>query len=442
MITRLPEAAQTSARITNDDAQYALDLVKKICNEVGPGLPGSTQERQRAEIIRKELESHLGTENVTVEEFTLAPDAALSPYPGVFCMIMAVLLNISIGRFGLSPWFTSITALIFSLIAPLLFILEFVLMYEFLDPFYPKKQSLNLIGSLRKPETRKVKRLLILSGHHDSALEMTWLRFTGYGFYILNATYGIGSIVLVVVCFIQLVGLIIGNPTVIQLGTLGWVLLVYPIVPAIVFALFLTHGKKNGGIVPGAADNLSACGVVVAMCRFLVENPSYIPEDTEIRFITFGSEEAGVRGSKRYVKCHLEDLKSLDTRLLNYETIAHPQINIIKTDMGGVKHSPEMVKSVVSAAIRAGVPYKVSAPPSIGGGTDAGPFSQAGIKSVTLLPLKGPQQNVAFYHQKCDTPEIVTIEPLLNVLKLTFEWIRLGGEAEPCSTTERSSNHG
>ncbi len=39
----MPEA------ITTDDAQYALDLVKKSAPEVGPGLPGTSQERQRAE---------------------------------------------------------------------------------------------------------------------------------------------------------------------------------------------------------------------------------------------------------------------------------------------------------------------------------------------------------------------------------------------------------
>ena len=37
------------------------------------------------------------------------------------------------------------------------------------------------------------------------------------------------------------------------------------------------------------------------------------------------------------------------------------------------------------------------------------------------------QQMVAFYHQKRDTPEVLTIEPLFNVLKLTFEWVRNSG---------------
>jgi hypothetical protein len=35
---------------------------------------------------------------------------------------------------------------------------------------------------------------------------------------------------------------------------------------------------------------------------------------------------------------------------------------------------------------------------------------------------------VAFYHQKRDVPEVLTIESLSNVLKLTFEWVCCGGE--------------
>ena len=42
--------------VNDNDAQYAFDIVKTICTEVGPGLPGTPQERARAEIIKKELE--------------------------------------------------------------------------------------------------------------------------------------------------------------------------------------------------------------------------------------------------------------------------------------------------------------------------------------------------------------------------------------------------
>ncbi len=84
---------------------------------------------------------------------------------------------------------------------------------------------------------------------------------------------------------------------------------------------------------------------------------------------------------------HLNELKRLVVRLLNFETVAHPEIIILTS-----------------------------------------PYSQAGLRAVTLLPFQVPQHWVAFYQQKADTPEILTIEPLFNVLKLTFEWVRFGGE--------------
>jgi hypothetical protein len=87
-----------------------------------------------------------------------------------------------------------------------------------------------------------------------------------------------------------------------------------------------------------------------------------------------------------------------------------------------------MVNSLVAAAERAGVPYRVQPGPAGAAGTDAGAFSRAGLKAATLMPFQMPQQLVAFYHQTWDRPEVLSIEPLWNVLKLALEWVRGGGE--------------
>jgi len=271
-------------------------------------------------------------------------------------------------------------------------------------------------------------RLLSQRGSRDSARENTRLRYLGTIFYIFSVTFFIGFATLLVMSIIQLTGMIVDNADIVRAGTLGWALLIYPMVPAIIYGLFTIRGRKDGGKVPGAADNLSASALAVAMSRFLVKNPSWIPEDTEIRFISFGSEEAGLRGSRRYVERHLDELTRLDGRLLNIETVAHPEIRILTSERNGtVKVSPEIVKSAVAAAEGAGVPYK-TLPASIGVANDAAPFSQAGLKATTLLPFQTPQQMVAFYHQRQDGPEVLTIEPLWNVLKLAVEWVRSGGE--------------
>ncbi len=420
-----------AAIITSTDAHYALDLVKKICAEVGPGLPGSSQERARAMIIKKELESHLGAGNVASEDFTVSPGSFLGWLPiGAALVLIAALLNVGIGRFEWLPtWLSAGAAFVLTLLTALTGIFQFVLYYEFAEPIFRKKTSVNVIGTLRKPGTRTIKRVLILGGHHDSAYEMTWLRFLGYGYYVAVVTLFAGFIAMLVFSIIQLVGVISGNPGTIQLGTLGRFSLAYPVIPSIIFAAFFNRGTRGGGIVPGASDNLSASALATAMCRFLVRHPEYIPEETEIRFISFGSEEAGLRGSRRYAERHVNELKRLDARLLNFETVTHPTVTILTSDVNGtVKNDPEMVKSVAAAAARAGVPHKVEPFPFGGGGTDAGSFSQFGLKASTLLPFKVPQQMVKFYHQKWDSPDILTIEPFLNVLKLAFEWVRADGE--------------
>lgn len=425
--------------ITNDDAQYAWDFVKTICTEVGPGSPGTIQEWERAAIIKHELEVHLGAGNVVMEEFNVAPGALLgSQRISAIFMLFAALLNFFTGRItGASPWLTATSGTVFAICSVLTYLLEFVFGFELVDPFFKKKQSVNVIGALRKPGTMNVKCLLIVSGHHDSALENIWLRCTGYGFLILSAVFFVGIFSTLVMAITQLAGVITGSDAIIRAGTIGWPFLAFLAAPSLIYALFFNRGDKDGGTVPGAVDNLAASALAVAICRFLVKNPSYMPDDTEIRFISFGSEEAGLRGSRRYVERHMDELKRMDARLLNYEMVAHPEIGILSSDINGtVKNSPEMVKSVVAAAERAGVPFKVR-PAHLGIATDAGPFSRAGLEAVALLPFKVPQQLVAFYHQKWDTPEVLTIEPLLNVLKLTLEWVRTGGEYEEHVTDER-----
>jgi len=416
--------------ITSNDAHYALDIVKKICDTVGPGLPGSSQERARAMMIKDELASHLGDGNVAVEEFTVAPGSFLGWLPvGAFLILLAALLNAFIGKIGgFAPWLTAGISLALSLLTVMTGVFQFVLYYEFAEPLFTKKTSVNVIGTLRKPGTKNVKRLLILGGHHDSALEMTWLRFLGYGYYLAVATLFIGFAVMMVMSAIQFTGTLTGNAGTVSMGTLGWKTMTYPIIPSIIFAAFFNRGYKGGGVVPGASDNLSASALAVSMCRFLVKHPSFIPEDTEIRFVSFGSEEAGLRGSRRYVERHLDELKRMDARLLNFETVTHPMMTILTSDVNGtVKNDPALVQSVADAAARAGVPHKVEPFPFGGGGTDAGSFSQAGLKASTILPFKVPQQMVKFYHQKWDAPDILTIEPFMNVLKTAFEWVSSGG---------------
>ena len=59
---------------------------------------------------------------------------------------------------------------------------------------------------------------------------------------------------------------------------------------------------------------------------------------------------------------------------------------------GTVKNLPEIVKSVVEAAERAGVPFKVK-PATLGTANDSGPFSQEGLKAITYFVIHDEYKN-------------------------------------------------
>jgi hypothetical protein len=422
---RSQATARTRKAPVDADARYALELVERVCKRVGPGLPGSPQERARAAVFANEMRSHLGAANVLIEEFTLAPGACLGVFPiGASLILCAALANVASARLaGTASWAAAVAALALSVMAPTLWLLEFVFELEVVDRFFPKRQSVNVIGRICRPGAKAPKRLVILSGHHDSAPENTWFGLLGYAALVASVIPFAAFIVMPAMSVLQLAGLATGSAAAFHTGTLGWGMLASLVLPAVVYGAFFNRGWRKGGTVPGAADNLSGSAIVVVMSRFFAENPSAIPEDTEVRFVTFGGEEAGLRGSRRYVERHLDELKRLRVRLLNFETIAHPKMTVLSSDVHGtVKSSSELVEGLAAAAERAGVPHEVKRA-FLGVATDAGPFCRAGLDAATVMAFEIPRQLVAFYHQKSDRPEVLDGEALSNGLKIARAWI-------------------
>ena len=63
--------------ITDLDAQYALDIVKTICTRGGSWFARQLHRSGNGRLLlKRNWKSHLGAENVVIEEFTLAPEPA------------------------------------------------------------------------------------------------------------------------------------------------------------------------------------------------------------------------------------------------------------------------------------------------------------------------------------------------------------------------------
>nr|MDO8114982.1 M28 family peptidase [Candidatus Sigynarchaeota archaeon] len=406
----------------HEHAEYAYSIIKKICEEVGPGCPGSPQERARAMIVKDELEKV--TNNVAFENFTFAPNAFLGWYRLSGGLIIFSLVCFYLSLLNTAPLAFAILAFGVALLIFLIMEFEFLYSREFTDRFYKKRGSTNVIGRIGPKEGDETKRILIFSGHHDSALQFTWLRHLKSGFYVTVMVTAVAVMVLVVSTAIHLISVafsLIDAWNVSFVTVLSWT--VFP--AGIIFGMFFTERGHDGGRVPGAVDNLSGVTLAIAVARVLKAYPDIHPPYTEIRIISFGAEEASVRGSRAYVHRHLAELKDHDAVCINFESIVHPEIIIYKSDLNGsLKFDLKTVATVAEAAKQAGVPYSVK-PFSFGGaGTDALSFGRAGLKATSLCSLKPRSDLLSFYHQEFDTPDKVNLVALQNVLQIVIEYLK------------------
>jgi hypothetical protein len=408
--------------VNDDDARYAHDFIKAVCTEIGPGCPCSPQERKRAMKAKEEMNKSV--DSVQVEDFTCAPDAYLGWFKlGALCAVIAMIL-FYLSLTPQNPILYSAIAFALSIFILLLLIFEFILPFQFVDFLFPKKTSCNVVGKIGPPAGGQPKRIIVFSGHHDSAKQFTWLQYLKRGYYVAEAILIIGVLLLAISLATRLITLLAGVPCDWNVNFL--VAVSYTLLPVVVvLAVFFTENGKNGGKVPGASDNLAAVSIVLAIGRILKRHPELVPAGTEIRLVSFGCEEAGERGSTAYAKGHLAELRSADTSVLNFESICRPFMTIFTSDRNGtVQNDPGIVGLVADAATAAGIPHDIKPFYFGGGGTDALPFSAMGIKATSLFSMKIPDQMIEFYHQTHDNYDKIPVEALSNALKIAVAFLQ------------------
>ena len=423
--------------ISKEESDYMYNIIEKIIDECGPRMPGSSQEAKGAEIIKKELEKTC--DDVVIETFTFHPRANLG-----WINIALILTLLSFGLFFLIrlflesywPLILAAVLLLFTFIPVLLLWEEFLNYKEFIDPLFKKGESQNVIGKIKTQG--ELKKIIIFSGHHDSALQFNLLKYLKLG-YVIVILLGIGILILwflisivffIISLFIFLVDFAIIYDFFFYIAI--W-LLIIGAVPIILLFFFVSPGEKANK-VPGAVDNLSAVSVVLGLGRYLKNHRDIIPKNTEIRLASWGSEEAFLRGAFRYVEAHLEELKKYDTVCVNMDALqqADNLMIIEKEPTTRTIFNKEVVQSLVEAGDLVNLKVKTSSfggssfieklYGQISGGTDAAAFAKAGIKSTTISSLS--LLTIAkFYHQDTDTLDKIEKGTLENVLKLCIGYL-------------------
>ncbi|MBY9016521.1 MAG: M28 family peptidase [Candidatus Lokiarchaeota archaeon] len=420
-----------SIEISKEDSEYMYNLVKRIVDEVGPRMPCSPQEAEGANIIKEELAKCC--DEVSLESFKCHPKAFLG-----WIKMIVIIVPISMISYLLMQLASEMIWLtVFSIISFVLVLLSLVIMWEeffnyreFIDRLFRKKPSQNVVGKF-KAQQKEGEKIIIFSSHIDSALQFNLLKVLKWGF--LPLAFGAILIILIwlILSTINLTLMIIGFidlKSTFFLPTI-WLLIIGS--PCYVSLFFFVPSGEKGNIVPGAVDNLSSCSVIVGLGRYLKQHRDIIPENTEIRLISFGCEESGLRGAFRYASAHLDELKKKNTVVFNMDGLETPdQFLVIEYEpTTRTKHSEEVVNKILRAAEMSNVNAKKFGAGKLektvgrlSGGSDAAAFSKAGIKAGFLNSADWKTRS-SYYHQSTDTPDKIRKGTLENALRICLTFI-------------------
>lgn len=424
--------------ISKEDSDYMYNFIQRIIDECGPRMPCSPQEAKSAELIKKELEETC--DKVTIEPFTCHPRAALGCIRiTIVLIIFSFILFFLIQMFLNSYWALILAIITFCInfIAVLIIWYEFFNYREFIDPLFKKRESQNVIGKINSKN--EIKKIIIFSAHHDSALQFNLLRYLKYGYLIVNFL-GLGILfiwffVSVVFLILTLFTIIIGSAIIYDIFFVIalWFIIIGSI-PLILLFFFVSFGEKANK-VPGAVDNLSAVAVILGIGRYLKNHKELIPPNVEIRLISFGCEEAFLRGAYRYVEKHLDELKTYDVECINMDALQKTEYLTIsdKEPTTRTIHSEEVVQKLLKTAELVNIKVKTAGLGGgsfiekimglLGGGTDATAFSKAKIKASTITGLSLLQM-VHFYHQETDTLDKIEKGVLESVAKICIGYLK------------------
>ncbi len=375
----------------NQIMKYQREFIRRIIDRCGPRLPGSEEENRAAGIIADEFMSVTG--NAVVEEFSYAAKACIGAIPAIGAGLMMA------GIFFF--WFPLVTLILTA--ALLIFAVPQIILYrEWFDPLFPKSTSRNVYSIIDPPGGAKyVRATLVLSAHIDSSWHCPpFAEKSHLARYKLN--YGVISAIMLLLLSAARLG---GTEFLGLLPwSMWWTMLMVPLLyPGFYFLFrYLVYDKSVAS--PGAMDDLSGIAVTLGLAKIYRAQRKKRPRNIRILLVAFGAEEAGLRGSRAFIRQHRNDLLAGDVWVLNVDGVADKDefLCIEGEAWQMVRYDREYVKTVESLMKEMGLRYTRWIMDA--GGTDGAEFAKAGItKAITVVAQdRTPRSN---YHTRYDTLE-------------------------------------
>ena len=410
-----PKLLDKTVMIHTTHAKDTLLFTSDIIDKFGPRLTGTSACEKAGDAIHANLSKYCDT--AVKEEFETCPNSfmAFMKIFGIVYVCFSPLLLI--GRVGIYLAGFGFT------FATLYAYLHFVQYKETFNFLFKKKSGSNIIGKISP--RMEIKRRVIVAGHHDSAKVMNFMATPKlqkwYGPRIitgLSIFFGINGLILVWAVIDAVTGI---TPQFVK-----YLPLIFLIGAPAVLQFYFFNSKK---VSPGAGDNMIAVAITCKLAelygtaKMAGKNPL---GHTELVFISFDAEEAGIRGSRAYVKKHLDDLKSIPTFLFNMDSIYHvDELSFLQSDINQiVQLSDSMIKDCQNIAQKLGYPTTKGNIAWGGGATDAAEFGRHGIEATTLLGMENHViRDHLVYHTEEDTPDKIELEAVLASLRIANQYI-------------------
>ena len=382
-------------------------LLKRVIDEIGPRPSCSDEEKRLGRLLVEEWKPFC--DRVDVETFTCSPTAFLG-----FIRVSVLLYFAAVVLY----WFYPLASFIIAAVSFSIVFFELLRYREFVDFLFPRRQGENIMGTIR-PKGEATRRVIV-SAHMDSAYEFNLI------YYLRNAIIPITEIavagLVIALCgsLAKTIAHFYGFADTTAFTVVGYAMIAFT--PIMGLFLFF-HVYKP---VPGAMDDMAGVAVVAGLGKYLEEAKragDWLPERTEVVLLATSSEEAGLRGAKRYVSKHLQEMKTTPTHGLFLDGIYDEKyLTVSNRELcTGVKHDPGLVKMAQDVAASRNWPIATRMLPI--GGTDASAFSVKGIPAV-CLHCQDTSRAVPNYHTRDDTYEHIRPESLAVALQLVIDMLK------------------
>ena len=386
---------------------YMYAFVKRVIDEIGPRPSCSEQERRLGRLLVEEWKPFC--DRVDAETFTCSPNAFLG-----FIRVSILLFFAAVILY----WFYPLASFIMAAVSFSMVFFELLRYREFVDFLFPRKQGENIIGAIR-PKGEATRRVIV-SAHTDSAYEFNLIYYLGNAVIPLTEIAVAGLVIALGGSLAKTIAYFYGFADTTAFTAVGYAMIAFTPVMGL-FLFFHTYKP-----VPGAMDDMAGVAVVAGLGKYLDEarrNGDWLPEKTEVVLLATSSEEAGLRGAKRYVNKHLKEMKTTPTYGLFLDCIYDEKyLTVSNRELcTGAKHDPELVKMAQDAA--ASHNWPIATRMIALGGTDAAAFSVKGIPAVCLL-CQDISRAVPNYHTRNDTYEHIRPESLAVSLQLVIDMLK------------------